>query len=224
LGYKVRVDGWLELSDAFAIHQVLLAQTQLGVLGSIAEIGVHHGKLFIWLTLHLRTGEKALALDLFSNQAENMDGSGRGNLDAFAANMEAYTRLDILRETAIPVTINSLKIPLCFFCEKGLDSVRFFSVDGGHFVDSAYEDCWTAFSALSIGGVIAVDDFVHGNLVLEGTLRFLYTNPNAKAFLISENKIYICQSSFYDRYFQAMHVAYQSMKFAKLLPPCFWNR
>ena len=70
--------------------------------------------------------------------------------------------------------------------------VRFFSVDGGQFADHAYEDCWSAWSALAPGGVIAVDDFLHGVRVVQGTLRFLDTNANAHAFLVGPNKLFIC--------------------------------
>jgi hypothetical protein len=202
------VDGWLEITDAFATNLIFKIQDTLAVTGELAEIGVHHGKFSIWLSLHKRVDEIAAALDLFDNQAENLDGSGRGNKAAFIANLQRY-HLDLSRHKQFQ--INSLKLPLCFFSENLIENVRFFSVDGGHFIDSAYEDCWSAFSTLSTGGVIAVDDFGHGTDVLEGTLRFLYSNPYASAFLMGENKLFICHIDYHGRYITAIETELVSM-------------
>ena len=195
------VDGWLEVADAYATNLVFRIQDLFEITGGLAEIGVHHGKYSIWLSLHKRADESIAALDLFDNQAENLDGSGRGNKAAFLSNLQRYNLDTVQHKT---YTVNSLKLPLCFFSENSIDNVRFFSVDGGHFIDSAYEDCWTAFSTLSAGGVIAVDDFAHGTDVLEGTLRFLYSNPLASAFLMGENKLFICHADYHERYIAAV--------------------
>ena len=60
----------------------------LRITGSLGEIGVHHGKLFILLYLMLSCGEKAFAVDVFDQQHLNVDGSGHGNLTTFRKNIE----------------------------------------------------------------------------------------------------------------------------------------
>lgn len=198
--------GWLDPADAAATSVLLKTQASgLGVRGHLSEIGVHHGKYLIWLALHARAGERAVGLDLFEAvQAENIDGSGNGSMARLNANAERYAAPG----TVEALVINSLRLPLCFFYEKGLQGVRFFSVDGGHFVDHAYEDCWSAWSALAPGGIIAVDDFLHGVSVMQGTLRFLDAATDARAFFVGQNKVYICHRDYVDAYTRALRAAY----------------
>ena len=199
------VDGWLEPGDAAATGTLMKLQSdKLGIRGHVAEIGVHHGKYLIWMALHLLVGERAVGFDLFElAQSENIDGSGSGNLAKLRANAAHYAPGAIGA-----LATNSLRLPLCFFQEQQLQGlVRFFSVDGGHFVDHAYEDCWSAWSALAPGGIISVDDFLHGISVMQGTLRFLDANADARAFLVGPNKLFICHRDFYTTYFNAMAAA-----------------
>jgi hypothetical protein len=211
-GAAAPIEGWLDAGDAAATAAILQAQARvLGVYGHMSEIGVHHGKFLIWLALHARAGERAVGLDLFETaQAENLDGSGSGSLARLRANAMRYAAPGAVE--ALP--INSLRLPLCFFHEQRLQGVRFFSVDGGHYVDHAYEDCWSAWSALAPGGVIAVDDFLHGVSVLQGTLRFLDAAADARAFFIGPNKVYICHRDYYQAYFRAMSAAFPGLAVA----------
>eukprot|EP01041_Mallomonas_annulata_P006712 gene6712-13605_t len=194
------IDGYFYPSDAMLISVILHFQLSNGIVGNIGEIGVHHGKSFIWMMLHMRNNEQAVAIDLFQNQKENIDHSGKGDMFVFMNNIVRYTNMT----GTVIVPINSLRIPLCFFHKRGLQGFRIFSVDGGHHSDHAYEDTWTAFSVLAKGGVIAIDDVFHGTRVMEGILRFLYTNPNAKPFLFVQSKLFICQKEYYSQYFEAI--------------------
>jgi len=47
------VAGWLTIADKFLISSLCGIQTELDFTGSIGEIGVYHGKLFILLYLNL---------------------------------------------------------------------------------------------------------------------------------------------------------------------------
>lgn len=203
-GGAARIDGWLEPGDAAVTSALLLLQErELGTRGHFAEIGVHHGKYLIWLALHARAGERAVGMDLFeAGQGENLDHSGKGDAHMLLENAARYAT------TLEPLAVNSLRLPLCFFHEQRLQGVRFFSVDGGHYTDHAYEDCWSAWSALAVGGIIAVDDFLHGTAVMQGTLRFLAANADARAFVVGPNKLYICHRDFFDVYFESMAAAF----------------
>jgi hypothetical protein len=196
------VEGWLEPGDAAATGTLMKLQSdKLGIHGHVAEIGVHHGKYLIWMALHLHFGERAVGFDLFElAQSENIDGSGSGSLAKLRANAAHYAPGAIEA-----LATNSLRLPLCFFQEQRLQGlVRFFSVDGGHFVDHAYEDCWSAWSALAPGGIITVDDFLHGTNVVQGTLRFLSANSEARAFLVGPNKLFICHRDYHEIYMNTM--------------------
>jgi hypothetical protein len=51
-------------------------QHELGVFGSVGEIGVHHGKFLIPLVGNALRAEPAVAIDLFEDQSANVDTSG----------------------------------------------------------------------------------------------------------------------------------------------------
>lgn len=51
-------------------------QHELGIFGSVGEIGVHHGKFLIPIIGNALAGEPAVALDLFEDQSSNVDVSG----------------------------------------------------------------------------------------------------------------------------------------------------
>ena len=59
---KFYVDGWLHSDAARAVVALTDRQRTLDITGGVAEIGVHHGKLFILLYLLGGDGEKAVGL------------------------------------------------------------------------------------------------------------------------------------------------------------------
>ncbi|HYR65627.1 MAG TPA: hypothetical protein VEP47_05825, partial [Reyranella sp.] len=87
---KFYVEGWLRTEAALAIAALSERQHALGVEGSTAEIGVHHGKLFILLYLLSRAPERVVAIDLFEDQHLNVDQSGSGEFVTFRRNLERH--------------------------------------------------------------------------------------------------------------------------------------
>ena len=75
-----KVHGWLEQVDVDYILEIASHQNHSKVFGSVGEIGVHHGKLFILLNLLTREDEHSFAIDLFNEQKENIDRSGLGDI------------------------------------------------------------------------------------------------------------------------------------------------
>src|SRR5262245_60141233 len=84
------VDGWLLPDAARMIVALARKQEETGVHGNVAEIGVHHGKLFLLLALLARPNETALAVDLFDEQDKNIDKSGSGDLAKFKQNLSRH--------------------------------------------------------------------------------------------------------------------------------------
>ena len=75
------VQGWVG-DRIWIICEFLKRESELHqIKGNIAEIGVHHGKLF-FLISHIGDEEsKLIAIDLFEDQKKNIDGSGEGSLN-----------------------------------------------------------------------------------------------------------------------------------------------
>ena len=125
---KFLVDGWLRTEAALTVANVAAEQRRRGVAGGTAEIGIHHGKLFILLYLLSRPPEKAVAIDLFEDQHLNVDSSGEGDLARFRANLERHAdsrRLVVHKGDSTRLTGDALR-------QLADGPLRLISIDGGH--------------------------------------------------------------------------------------------
>lgn len=195
-----KVDGWLVALDARLIRTIGCAQDQFRVTGSLGEIGVHHGKLFILLYLMLSCGEKAFAVDVFDQQHLNVDGSGHGNLTTFRKNIENIAGtmefVEIFRSSSTDLKWDNIE-------ERIEQKVRLLSIDGGHTADITYNDIDLANRALIDQGVLIIDDYFNPDWpgVSEGAMRFFLRNSGALApVAIGENKIFYSRPAFAARY------------------------
>src|ERR1700759_4545612 len=89
-GYRF-VTGFLEPGNLPILEVLDRAQRGRQVSGAVAEIGVHHGRLFIGLHLLQRGTGKSVAIDLFGDQERNIDNSGNGNLEKFVDNVTLWS-------------------------------------------------------------------------------------------------------------------------------------
>ena len=132
-----KVHGWLEQTDVDYILEIVNYQNQSNIYGSVGEIGVHHGKLFILLNLLTREDEHSFAIDLFDEQKENIDRSGLGDLRIFKSNLDNYAtnnqNIEIL-------SMNSLDLDKNFYRETSSKKFKLFSIDGGHHYKAVIND------------------------------------------------------------------------------------
>lgn len=196
------VEGWLDGYSAELIRDLNDIQLAEGTTGSVGEIGVHHGRLFILLRLLRRPGEASTAIDVFGDQQLNTDGSGRGDLAIFQSNVERWSGNDQL----IIITKSSLHVQAKELLEKAR-TFRLFSVDGGHTEECALCDLRLAEAVLSPGGVVILDDFSnhHWPSVAAGAARF-FLDPTtvARPFATSPNKMYVAAPEHHQTYRSAL--------------------
>ena len=192
------VDGWLRTEAARIIVALTERQRSLGIAGNVAEIGVHHGKLFILLYLLSRAPEQAVAIDLFEDQHLNVDNSGSGDLAKFRRNLERHadnTRL-VLHQG------NSMDLSGAVLTRLAEGLLRFVSVDGGHTAEITTHDLATAEAGIAEGGIIVVDDVFNEQWpgVGDGVRHYFERRPNLVPFAIGANKTYFCRPSHRDIY------------------------
>ena len=168
-----------------ALQQV---QDENGVRANVAEIGVHHGKLFLLLAGDLHDGEEAVALDVFGDQQKNLDRSGKGDRDVFERNLETWAPGAAVRI----VQASSLEVPPDT-ARDTFGDVRMISIDGGHTAEVAEHDLWLAQACLVEGGIVILDDLLnpHWLGVVTGLAAYLSGGGTLRAFAYSENKLYL---------------------------------
>jgi hypothetical protein len=189
-----RVHGWLLPEAARCIVCLDDAQRRNGVRGSIAEIGVHHGKLFILLCLLRNEGEIAVGYDLFGLQDQNIDASGKGSL---AVLRDHLRQMKVAASGVKLITANSLELTAAGVLSDSESPVRLFSIDGGHTADITRNDLSIAAEAIADDGVIILDDFFNEAWpgVSTGTAQFFRDYPQRLVpFAIMGNKVFFTRA------------------------------
>jgi Methyltransferase domain len=202
------VGGWLESQVLDIVATLDAVQCDKGIFGSVAEIGVHRGRFFIGLYLLLRSGEWALAIDIFGDQHLNVDGSGRGDLDGFLANLRRWVSQDRLAiHQGDSVALDGATVR-----QRARSDVRLFSIDGGHTEEIVFADLNLAEAALADGGVVIADDVFNQMWpgVVVGTLRYLRSGDGLAPFAIGFNKVFLAQPAYVELYRHALETKYQN--------------
>jgi hypothetical protein len=186
------VEGWFEPESAELMASLLLHQIEKGLAGGVAEIGVHHGRSFLLLANGLAPGEPAVALDVFEQQDQNADHSGKGDRGRFEANLERWAPdvpVSVVAASSRDVTKDSAR--------EVFGRPRMFSVDGGHTAEITRHDLELAEASIAEGGVVVLDDMLNGHWlgVLTGTATYLLDEPGLLPFAISPNKLYLTDSA-----------------------------
>jgi len=196
-----RVQGWLHPFSAEVIAAVSEHQRRAGIHGAVAEIGVHHGKLFILMAQRRGAGEGAIAIDVFEQQHLNADRSGRGDRQIFFENLRRWLpdadQVAILQRSSFDVTPHDI-LQRC-------GKLRLASIDGGHTEDCVVNDVNLVQSVLAPRGIVILDDYFNEFWpeVASGVARFvLGPDCRLQPFAITPNKTYFAapdDAAFYRR-------------------------
>lgn len=170
-GVASKVPGWMPPRFVRVVSAVNAVQTTLGIKGDVAEIGVHHGRLFSALTMIRRPDEIAYALDCFDNWAANPERSGGCPRARFVEGMEIAGVRDLDRVQIIECDTNADPHPI----ERVRGPLRIVSVDGDHTAKGVERDLWRSLLGTSYGGVVLADDAFNEEwpAVSEGLHAFL---------------------------------------------------
>lgn len=200
------VKGWVEPQTLDILRSLSEAQDIEGVDGAVAEIGVHHGKLFIGLQLLNHLGLPAVAVDVFDDQDLNVDQSGRGDLQRFELNVRRWSdwsSVVVRQDDSTHLTGRDLR-------ELAEGPVRLFSVDGGHTEETVTADMRTAEQSIAPGGIVVADDVFNAEWpgVSVGTLRYLDGGGALVPFAIGFNKTYFTDEAHTSTYREVIRRVY----------------
>jgi hypothetical protein len=180
------IEGWFSFDAAllFIAYSQLIAEE--GVAGDVLEIGVHHGLSAICAAAVRAPAGRLVAVDLFEElQAQNVSGSGSGDLRIFLENMRSfYDDISFVTTIARPSTeLTPVDIGTGFsFC----------NIDGGHSQEETYHDLDLCNRVLVSGGLVALDDYYNPLYpgVCEGAVKFMLSYPDdLKPLAVAYNKV-----------------------------------
>jgi SAM-dependent methyltransferase len=196
------VQGWAGTADSLMLHAELLAvQEACDGLGAF-EIGVHHGRYLIALHNACEEGSRSLGIDLFDDQASNVDASGAGNQPKARQNLDEHAREPALVELMARDSLTMSDADVADIVDR-FGGFRIASVDGGHTAFHAASDIRLAARVVSPGGLISVDDFFHPNFpgVTEGVYAVLEGRQTPFIpWLATRKKLFLAHISFAGRY------------------------
>ncbi len=192
------VQGYLTSLDAGLIADLLSYQQANNSTGHLCEIGVHHGRLFLLLALARRPGERALAIDLFEDDAINANTEHAGRDQALFTNAR---RLGVELSKQEIFKTSSLDIGPADILTRTGGRIRFFSIDGSHLYKYVENDLSLAERTLTTDGIIAVDDFFNIDWadVSFATYDFLRGTDTLVPFAIT-SKLYLAPPVAAERY------------------------
>lgn len=187
------VQGWLKPEVIDIVVELDSAQRRLQVRGAVAEIGVHHARFFIPLTLLQDPGEKSIAIDLFDQQDINIERSGKGNLKKFENNVKRWSDLS----SVVTHHGDSTELSPGKLTELAGGQIRLFSIDGGHTAQVVCSDMKLAEETLCDGGVAICDDVFNEGWpgVSDGTRQYMETG-RLIPFAIGFNKVFFAFPEF----------------------------
>jgi len=197
-----QVEGWLAVELLDHLKCIARAQDDVKFVGNVAEIGVYRGKLLIALAHLARGSERCVAIDVFDDQAKNLDGSGAGSLALVCENFKRFAPDDCELVT-VQVDTLAMTIDQRVAVSMNHGPFRLFSVDGGHTVQHALNDLLMAQDMLADGGVVLLDDFYHrhwpGVTEAVGLFYSRYV-PRIAPFLHAHNKLFFTSYTFHSHF------------------------
>jgi predicted O-methyltransferase YrrM len=150
-GYD-EVRGFSSRFSAAICGHLLRRQGELGVRGSVAEIGTFEGRFFIAMALALDNDEHAYGFDMF-------DWPGSNVLERLMANADTH---GLPRDRFTAISQDTGQLAAAEFSRlTGGEPLRLVHIDGDHSLEALTRDLSLAQAALHPKGVICIDDMLH---------------------------------------------------------------
>ena len=186
-------------------HKVSRYQHANNIFGSVGEIGIHRGKYFLAIAGNALHSETLVAIDLFEDgQSKNFDKSGKGNLIGFLQQTELYFGKEITKKIKI-IKGDSTELTAKSF--KGIPKFRYFSIDGGHSLQTTISDLNLVACMIIDGGIIVISGFfMETSLsVSEAMILYLHSQNKLVPVMRIDDKLYLTTSNYATMYRDFIH-------------------
>jgi hypothetical protein len=194
--YDLTIPGYFKRKDLLLFNYISNIQFSNNLIENALEIGVYFGRV----TIHLSNLDfkSVIGIDLFENQEENISQSGKCN-----TNIQSEL-LNLIKKYGCLDKIKLIKDNSRNLVNHKFNNISFYHIDGGHSLDECLSDLNLCKENSIDQTVICVDDAFNAFWpnVSAAISIFLNENKNWNSFLISDNKIYLCRSKFYDFYYK----------------------
>lgn len=192
--YDLTIPGYFSRKDLLIFNILSEIQNAYFLVKNALEIGVFYGRVTIHLSnLHFTS---VTGIDLFDNQCENISQSGKCDSNTY----EVF--LNLVKEYGCSEKIKIIKQNSLNLINETFKDITFYHIDGGHSFLECISDLNLCKKNSLNQTIICVDDAFNGFWpnVTAATTIFLKENSDWKSFLISDNKMYLCKTDFYDFY------------------------
>jgi hypothetical protein len=139
------------------INKIARVQHKNGIYGTLAEMGVHHGRFTGFIFITSRQTEKLIVADLFSHQEKNVDLSGLGDRKMFMRGLQTYGLSEKDLHSVFEGSTDEL--PFDWSEQGGFEPFRMISVDAGHTAALTFNDLELSFCNALKGAVVILDDW-----------------------------------------------------------------
>lgn len=150
---KDRVQGYLQTTQAMALHALLKDQSDQGLRGALAEVGTFHGKTLIGLARGAQLDECVVGVDPLKIGSTDLAPILERNIRQYLSDSERQG-LRILRQF-------STELSVADWMQALGQPARFVHLDGHHARETMLHDLRLAASSLVPGAVIVIDDFLN---------------------------------------------------------------
>lgn len=150
-GYE-EVRGMSSRFSATICGHLLRRQSEMGIRGSVAEIGTFEGRFFIALGLALGADEQAYGFDLYSWPGSQVRERLLANADAHGLARDRFTLRALDTGTLTPQG---------FATQTGGSPLRFIHIDGDHTPAALAQDLALSHASLHPQGLLCIDDMLH---------------------------------------------------------------
>lgn len=151
--YLNQIEGWLD-PQAMLFTNYLKKYYLKDSFDSL-EIGIHHGKFFLGIENITPKENIAFAIDVFEDQSNNLDGSGKGNLEIFG---EHINKLATNKSRIKIVQQDSLQLRSSDYYNFNFGII---SIDGGHTENHTVNDLQFAQDIMDKETFVILDDILN---------------------------------------------------------------